>query len=54
MNCFDVGEVVKGLLEISAELDVVKADFDETDGSVSVSINDEGKIKRFLVEFREI
>ena len=54
MNCFDVGEVVKGLLDISAELDVVKSDFDETDGSVSVAINDSGKIKRFLIEFREV
>ena len=54
MDSFRLAEVLKGLIEISAEIDLDKVEVDEYDGSIGVTLIDKGKKKRFLIEIKEM
>lgn len=51
---YDLAEVLKGLIEISNLIDLKNVTIDEVDDSLEVSLIADGKIKRFLVDVREL
>jgi len=54
MNTNNLSQVLKGLIEISNEIDLKNVEIDDCDDSISLALNDNGKIKRFLIEVREV
>jgi hypothetical protein len=54
MDSYGVAEVLKGLVEISAELNVEEVEVDDEESILSIVIKDKGKRKRFLVAVKEI
>jgi hypothetical protein len=54
MDSYGVAEILKGLVEISAELDVEDVQVDDNESLLSIVVRDKGKRKRFLVAVKEI
>lgn len=58
MDKFKLGEIIADLLSDQMngsyyKVNVVKIDYDDSDGSVAVMINNQ-KMKRFLIEIKEM
>lgn len=54
MDSYKLADVLKGLIEISNEINLDKVEVDEYDGSIGVTLIDKGKKKRFLIEIKEM
>jgi len=50
MSSSELAEILKGLIQISNQMDVEKVEIDENDDSISLKV---GK-KRFLIEIKEV